>query len=377
MQQGYFNYRYIQAETNWQRREFAQRWWRIYRSDPRWVPPPWAAWRQIQRDPLPEALARLSPQWLSSEALARRAPRSAQPNNFSNFSSPLFEAAVAAAILLTDRRRRDATAYAAHLQVVNDQTTLKRLLEKAGELLEPLGIRRIFLPTGLSPYLQSGVLQDYFHQLPPLHTPYNPPYLPEIMAAVCRPVGRSQLYSYTLPQQINLPTQEIQIEQFAPNRLATDLLPLFHAALPRWAEFPLPDEHEARFLLDWVGQWPLEGWLATVKDEAVGFILLQPDIAPVLRRSGGGRSLLWRLWLRWRSQQPVQRGRILWGGVLPVYRRQGIGRQLWHQAVQRGMIQGWKSLTVGPLPTTADGNLFLQAMQATPAQSYLLHRYDF
>ncbi len=80
------------------------------------------------------------------------------------------------------------------------------------------------------------------------------------------------------------------------------------------------------------------------------------------------RKFLWRIWLHWRSQRTVNQGHILWGGVLPGYRRQGIGRQLWQKAIQRGIEQSWKMLTIGPLPTSAEGNGFLQAMGAKVQQ---------
>jgi hypothetical protein len=64
----------------------------------------------------------------------------------------------------------------------------------------------------------------------------------------------------------------------------------------------------------------LYGWLAEVNERPVGFILLQPDLASILRQTKGGRHLLWRLWFNWASHKPSQRGRILFAGVLPEWR---------------------------------------------------------
>jgi len=69
---------------------------------------------------------------------------------------------------------------------VNDGEALERLVGAAMEKLW----RRVasaLLPTGLSPHLQRRRLTKLFHVGPPLHTPYNPPYLPELMESVLPP----------------------------------------------------------------------------------------------------------------------------------------------------------------------------------------------
>lgn len=105
------------------------------------------------------------------------------------------------------------------------------------------------------------------------------------------------------------------------------------AACPPWAGFAAPDAEEAAFLLRWLGHWPLCGWLAHVREEPVGFVLLQPDLSPHLRRSRGGRTLLGRFWLTWLNRRPARRGRLLYGAVLPRWQGQGIGRQPLHQTL--------------------------------------------
>jgi GNAT superfamily N-acetyltransferase len=375
----YFNYRFHFAESGWQRREYASHWWHIYKDDPRWVPPPWRPLLRLLSVNHPPHLARMDPMLLYGEALPRRiAPHSPNRNDLSPLSGVLFEEPVVAAVLLRDRRRRDGAAYAAWLHVANDAEVLARFLTSAGDALQPLGVRQIILPTGLSPYLSTGVLQDHFHQLPPLHTPYNPPYVPELMTTVCRPVGRSLLYTVDVTAH---PTVSVSspatLRPLEPQRLAGDLLPLFVQTMPTWADFPLPDELEASFLLMWIRRWPLLGWVAEVAGAPVGFVLLQPDLSPLLRQSGGGRRLWWRPWLAWRAGKAAVSGRLLFGGVLPDHRRQGIGRQLWQQALNSAKQAGWKTLSYGPVPSIAQANNFFQAQSVDPQRTYLLHRYEF
>ena len=123
---------------------------------------------------------------------------------------------------------------------------------------------------------------------------------------VLSPLARSRLYRLEVPDELPpAPSSRANLVPLEPDRLAADLLPLLIAACPAWAGFVPPDAEEAGFLLNWLGQWPLFGWLAEVDLEPVGFVLLQPELAPRLRRGGGGRNPLWRLWLTWAGRRPV------------------------------------------------------------------------
>jgi GNAT superfamily N-acetyltransferase len=202
--------------------------------------------------------------------------------------------------------------------------------------------------------------------------------LPEIADIVLSPLARSRLYRLKVPDEFPpAPPNRANLVSLEPARLVTDLLPLLAAACPTWTGFVPPDAEEARFLLDWFGPWPLFGWLAEVDSEPVGFVLLQPDLAPRLRRTGGGRNPLWRLWLTWAGRRPVRHGRLLFGAVLPEWRGQGIGHQLLHQAQVTGRQQGWQSLTIGPVPTGAPAHKFLTHYGAEPQQSYGLYQWEF
>lgn len=102
---------------------------------------------------------------------------------------------------LCDPRRREGTAYLALLHCVNDPESLDRLLGRLAEALSARGCRRVIGPIGLSPHLGSGLLQDCWGQLPPLHTPYNPPYVPEVVGSAMRPLDRARLYHLEVPTE--------------------------------------------------------------------------------------------------------------------------------------------------------------------------------
>ena len=378
----YFNFRVDSAEGYWGRVGFLRKWWRIYADDSRWAPPEWNRLRQALASKQFAHLERSRPHFIVVEALPRRRQSNVSGQPFTTINqSVLMEEPVAAAVALLDPRRTDSTAHLALLHAANNRESLERLLYAVQEQLGHEGIRRLILPVGLSPHLGTGVLQSHFHRVPPLHAPYAPPYVPELFTTVCRPLGRSLLFALEPGAYTDTRSQSpgpADVHPLDPNRLAADLLPLFAQTMPSWAEFPLPDEPEAQFLLWWILRRPALAWVAEIGGEPVGYLLAQPDGSEPLCRSHGGRSLLRRLQLHFLEMRQPRSVRVLFMGVDPDYQRRGIGRQLWQQMLAAGPVNGWQSVTVGPLPSTAGAGLgFLTSLGLTSRETYLLHRYDF
>lgn len=375
MQVTYFNHKAHTADDRWARRGFAHRWWQLYEGDPYWVPPYYPALRRALEPAHNPHLARMSPLHLYLEAVPRpqRGARRGVDAAAMMSGALAMERTMAATVALVDPRRTDRTAYLALLHCANDPHSLDRLLDALIEKLRPHRCERLVGPVSLSPHLGSGLLQDAWNALPPLHTPYDPPYLLELVERGMRPLARQLLYRVEIPQQPPNLTGPAQIVPLEPARLATDLLLLLAAACPA-TDFPPPDAEEAAFLMRWLRPWPLYGSLASVEEEPVGFVLLQPDLAPLLKRFKGGHRWLRRLLLAWASRRGVQEGRLLFGGVLPAWRGQGIGHQLWQQALTIARDRGWQRLTIGPVPTRAPARAFLERQGASPARSYLLYQ---
>ncbi len=377
----YFNFRVDSAEGYWDRVGFLRKWWRIYADDPRWTPPAWNRLRQavvLRQSP---HLERCRPRLIVIEALPRRRQTHVGDQPFPNINQGvMMEEPVAAALVLIDPRRTDNTAHLAMLHAANSIESLERLLNAVREQVGHEGIRRLILPVGLSPYLGTGVLQNYFHRVPPLHAPYAPPYVPELFTTVCRPLGRSLLFAIEPGADTERPmpaSGPAVIRPLDPNRLASDLLPLFTQTVPAWAGFPPADGPEAQFLLWWILRRPALTWMAEVDGRPVGYLLAQPDGSGPLRRSHGGRSLLGRLLLQLLELRQPRSVRILFMGVDPEYRRRGIGRQLWQQMLSAAPENGWQTVTAGPLPSTAGAGLnFLTAQGLSSRETYMLHSYD-
>ncbi len=366
----YFNFGLHTAVSPWERRAFLAYSQRIYGRDSRWIPPEASKIHSAidpERNP---HLARLNPQLIYFDGLRRQEKPLAGPG------LTMFETPLVTGILLQDPRRHDRTAHLAHLHCANSPEAFLVFQDNLIEELTRRGIRRLLGPTGLSPHLASGALESHWNLPPPQHTPYNPPYLPEILARRMQPLAQSMLFHYEVPQQQPFPSKtQATLQPVRPGQLSSQLLPVLAAACHNPAGFAPPDALEANFWQRWLGP-QLRGWAAWIDNEPVGIVLLLPDLAAQLRRFKGGRGL-WRLGFTAVKNRPVQSGRVLLGGVLPHWRNQGIGQQLWQQTVRTAQNAGWQTLTIGPIWTDETAVAWLQKQNAKPLQTYQLYQRTF
>ena len=382
---GYFNYSHSVAVGYWERHAFLRSWWRVYATDQRWVPPYFPTlYRYLVRHPGPH-LERMRPTLIRMEALPDTRRRA--NDGLSRTTGALWETTVGAAVLLMDQRRQDRTAYLGLLHCVNDSEALKRFVFLALETAAQAGYHRLVGPTALSPHLHSGVLENYFHITPPLHTPYNPPYVPEVMRAVLHPMRTQALFHVATDIMQNGTTTAAEpglcVGLLAEAEWKSSFVPLFtsvfdtgtHSSRPTGAtlELPAPDVAEAEFLLDWLSTWPLRIWTASLDDKPVGLIMLQPDLSRPVAWADGGRNHVRRAWLAWRSGRPVKSGRLLFFGVVPEHRGKGVGTALWQHALAEAHRAGWESLTVGPLPLAHPAVPFIRGRGGEPRQTYRLY----
>jgi len=370
----YFNYTTHWATDWWARREFIHAWWRLNADDPRWLPPDYATWRRliVQRDAAYWQQLAAQPFYL--EALPRRRPSTYAPQHQPMLAGAVFEQPVAAAVLLCEPAPAG-VAYLSMLHCANDEETLDRLLGAAMERAAEAGCTRLVAPAGLLPEWGGGALLDRFDQLPPLHTPSNPPYLADLLATSMEVCQRQQLL--ILP--VNAVAADAGPAVLKPLTL-TDLagvhLPLLAAALTPHSEKAELSPDAAALLLHWVGVYPTCGWLAEVDGAAAGFVVVQPDLAPLVRRTGGGRWLPWRWYGRWALRRPVRRGRLLFGAVVPMWRKRGVGRQLLAEVQRHAAAAGWSELICGPFTDDAPVACWLQRAGARVEQHYALFEWN-
>lgn len=372
----FFNHRFYHSRTWFERWEFMNKWRSLQQWDKRWVPPhqPTMSWAlNANQNPFAAAM-NFSPVYVEGLRRERQRTLGTGMEKPMQVTTP-FERPLVSAILASDPRRTDQTANLAMFVTENDRESIRFFLDGVATLLEQNDRYRLIGPTGLSPHLGSGLLQDYWDQMPPLHTPYNQPFLPEMVNKILRPIGEQRLYQLPIMPFSPHPAP-FQLLPLQPADLAGELLPLLQAACQNRHRFPVPDEVEAQFLLRWLSFAPLFGWVAQQDGRSQGFVLMQPDVGHWVRRLKGGRGLWRRSVLPWAVRRPVTNGRLLFGGVLPAARGQGIGRALLEKSMVTAYQLGWHTMTVGPLDARDTAVHLLTHYNATPKQTYTLHEWN-
>ena len=370
----YFNYTTHWATDWWARRAFAHTWWRLNADDPRWLPPDYVTWRRLVVRGGAPYWQRIAAQPVYLEALPRRRPSAYAPDNQPMLAGAVFEQLVAAAVLLCEPAV--ATAYLSMLHCVNDEETLDRLLGVAMERAAAAGCARLVGPCGPLPGWGGGALRNHFDRLPPLHTPYTPPYLADLLAASMEVCQEQVLLALPVAAAGALAPGPAVLTPLALPELASLHLPLLAAALaPHSDTAELPSD-AAALLLQWIGVYPVTGWLAEVDGAPAGFVVMQPDLAPLVQRTGGGRWLPWRWCGRWAQRRPTRRGRLLFGGVAPTWQSRGVGRQLLAQALHYAAAAGWSELVCGPFTIDTPVVVWLQQAGARVEQHYALYAWN-
>jgi len=371
----YFNYSTVWPTDWWARRSFVGAWWKLYADDPYWSPPDYAAWHRLVVRMDAPYWQRIDAQPVYMEALPQRRQSAQAPAAQPLLAGAVFEEAVAAAVLLCAPQSQGA-AYLGMLRCTNDEESLDRLLAAAMERAAESGCTRLIGPAGLVPAWGGGALTNHFDQTPPIHTPYNPPYLADLLATSMSVCQESVVLS--LPVISPLPQSQgpAVLTSLQLDELVGAHWPLLQAALAPHAPTPSIERDEASLLLQWIATAPTLGWLAQVEGAPVGFVVVQPDLAPLLRRTGGGRLLPLRWFAAWARRRPVRRGRLLFGAVAPAWRRQGIGSQLLAQALHHAAGAGWTELACGPYAVATPAVSFLQRVGAYAKQRYALFEWN-
>jgi GNAT superfamily N-acetyltransferase len=371
----YFNYTTHWPNDWWARRSFDAAWWTIYSGDPRWTPPDQRRWHHLVTRMDAPYWQQANAQLIYLEALPGRRQPVSSPTTQPSLAGAVFEEAVAAAVLLCEPRHQGAM-YLGMLHCVNDEETLDRLLSAALEHGLQAGCTRIVGPVGVIPAWENGVLTNYFHTLPPAHTPYNPPYLADLLATSMSVHQQSVLLTLPVAPDAGAMRGPATLTPLDAPSLGSTLLPLLTAALVPHVAAPTLDANQATLLLEWIGGAPTVGWVAHVDGEPAGFVALQPDLAPLMHRFNGGRRLPMRWLLALAKRRPVRRGRLLFGAVGAPWRRQGIGRQLMAQALHSAASAGWCELICGPFVDPSPAVRCLQQMGASAEQRYTLFEWS-
>ncbi len=275
MSNGYFNYTTFRPDGYWSRRSFVRAWWRLNARDRRWVPPDFPTFvRHVEHGANDPDLRHLRSQPIYMEALPRRSTGGGNDAHVGGLGA-VFEEPVAATIVQVDAQPQACTAYLSFLHCANDEETMERLLGKVMEHAAMANCTQFIGPTGPIPQWNSGALQNFFQLTPPMHTPYDPPYVPDLLASMMEPFYTTTLYHVPVPAVLPTAPAPARIVPLALDTLASDLMDLLDEALAHHDVYSKLDESAIAVLVRWLGAFPVHGWVAYLDDVPVGFVAVQ------------------------------------------------------------------------------------------------------
>lgn len=325
-----------------ERRRFVRLPWRLYRSDPLWVPP-----LRSEVDKL------LDPQ---------RNPF------FEHASIGLFIAERAgepvgriAAIVneLHNATHHDTVGFFGFFESIADTAVTRALIEAACEWLRQRGRTHIRGPVNPSMNDECGLLVEGFDRPPVIMMPYNPPYYAALLEA-CGFQKAKDLLAYWLTEAF-LSEKLRRGQELVRRRLGLQLRGMNFRDRALFREDV--ERIKAIYNRAWERNWgfvrltdaEMEALVAGLKqiadpdlavfafrgEEAVGFALALPDINQVLRYNRSG-SLLGALWHLATKRKRIDTMRILILGVVPEHRQSGIDAVLYYELGMRGLQKGFR-----------------------------------
>lgn len=356
--------------------EFIKFPWRIYRSDPAWVPPLIIERREfLDRDK--------HPFYRHGDAALFLARRNGE---------------IVGRIMASD----DPNYNALHksnvgcfglFESIDDVGVANSLFDAAANWLRDRGRDEVMGPIDYSTNYVCGLLIDGFEHPPTLLTPHNPPYYARLIEAngfekevdwyawwfdpKNAPVSR-------LRRLVDARTRKtrVRIRPFSLRDLAGEskrLAAVFNKAWENNWGFvpftPIEAEHMAKEMRPIID--PSMTLIAEIDNAPVGFVICVPDINVALKgingrltRFGLPIGLIQLLWMR----RKIRKARFVALGVIEEYRRAGIAEMLVLRVLEEGAGRGFTAELSQTLESNVMVNRFIEAVSATRYKTYRIYR---
>jgi len=316
---------------------------KLYRNDPRWVPP-------LRRDERVR-LSVSNPFFAHADArlfLARRG-----------------RGVVGRVAAIVDRwhleRWKDGAGFFGFFEAVEDEAVAQALFDAVCGWLRPRGLTVMRGPFNPSTNDMCGLLVDGFEHPPRIMMPYNPSYYPRLFERVGLHSIR-ELLTYEVDVPPLLPeaigriadaarNRGVRVRRLNPKRLAEEAERFRQVYNAAWAEnwgFVPMSEGEAAWMASQLRQVlvPELALFAECEGRPVGFFLCLPDLNPALRVLGG-RITPWGLLRFLLARRHVDMVRVILLGVLPDFRRRGIEALLLQEGYEGLRRLGYWGAEVG------------------------------
>jgi len=276
---------------------------------------------------------------------------------------------------------------------IDDVDVAKALFDATTDWLRHRGRSEIMGPIDYSTNYVCGLLIDGFKHPPTLLTAHNPPYYARLIEA-CGFEREKDWYAWwfdphnapvsRLRRLVNARTRKtaVKIRSIDLRHLTNDsrrLSVVFNEAWKNnWGFVPLTDaeaEHMAKEMRPIID--PRMTLIAEIDGAPVAFVICVPDINVALGHLNGRLTrfglpigLVKLLWYRRR----IRKARFVALGVLENYRRAGIAEMLVLQVLEEGASRGFTAELSMTLEDNVMVNRFIEAMGASKYKSYRIYR---
>tara|TARA_B100000686_G_scaffold123936_4_gene131280 strand:+ start:3547 stop:4686 length:1140 start_codon:yes stop_codon:yes gene_type:complete len=259
-----------------------------------------------------------------------------------------------------NRYHRDRVGFFGFLETVNDPEVAHSLLDTAEGWLRSRSLNRSRGPISPSMNHECGLLIEGSETPPAIMTPWNPIYYKKLVESSGYK-GIQDLLGYDITSGANLAVPH-RIQRLAERTARTTGVTFRNLNIGFL-------EHEARKVLDlycqaWSGNWGFtppswnEFWhiakdlksvllrdfsfVAEVRDEVVGFMMVVRDINRILTHVPSGRLWPTTLFRLTRDLPKVQRGRIVLMGLSSEYRHKGLFPLFAYESARRAKDIGFE-----------------------------------
>jgi GNAT superfamily N-acetyltransferase len=360
----------VQVTEKRQWKEFLELPYRLYRSDPKWVPPLRIAVKELLNTEKHPFYANAEMAGFVARQDDRTVGRIAAilDKNFNKF-------------------HEDHIGFFGFLEMIDSQPVADALLGAARQWLQAKQVRAIQGPMNPSSNYECGMLVDGFDSSPFVMMTYNPPYYPKMMERAGWHKAKD-LYAYmSSPTAVSservkriaekaLEKKGVRIRPINMKRFDAEVEAVWQVYNSAWQrnwgfvpmtkeEFLLQGKEMKQILVPKLVQ------IGEVGNRVVGFALALPDINLALKRAGGNLFPFGLLKILY-YQRLVRNLRVVALGVVEEYRTAGVAAGFYAALIENAGRLGYKDCEMSWI--LEDNVLMNRSLEALGAKRYKTYR---
>ncbi|HTP13218.1 MAG TPA: hypothetical protein VMM37_06290, partial [Bacteroidota bacterium] len=322
------------------RKEFLGFPYRLYRDEPRWVPPLRMADAELMDRKKNPFYHHADTEFYIAESGGRMVGRIAAIVNYNH-----------------NKEHNDKVGFFGFFECINDQSVANALFDKAKSFLRSKGMTSMRGPANPSVNDEYGLLIDGFDLSPTLLMTYNPPYYANLIESYGFKKAKD-LYAYLLSQETVYSERLERANSIVKKRQGLTIRPMHmkrfnedvalvkdvynKAWAKNWGAVPMNDAEIDALAADLKPiVVPDLVLFAESEGKTIGFALSLPDINVALKYNRNGGLLKGLYYLTTKKKQ-IDLVRIIVLGVLPEYHHTGAAGVLFYETAARAKKLGYQ-----------------------------------